>query len=139
MVNTVNVIERRVIQSQALLERMTREREQVLEALEPAEQDEVLEQLDVLGSRAAKVRSGSELMKLTNDILGLIKNRPALQKKFPVKFRRSGTRGDIDDILSEMQILEYANQIANSVQRLGQAIDQELQKLPKQGGDDDRR
>jgi hypothetical protein len=138
-VDAAKKVERRVKQSQALLERMTRERERVLEALGPAERDEVMEELHVLVGRATRVRRGSELLDLTNDVLALVKNRPALRKQFPVTSRRSGTRGDIDSILSEIQVLEYANQITNSVQRLGQAVDQELQKLSKQGSDDDRR
>ena len=132
-------VERRVRQSQVLLEKMIRERERVLEALGPVERDEMMEELQVLGGRAATVRRGSELIALTNDVLRLVKKRPALQEEFPVTVRRAGNWGDINNLLSEIQALEYANQIANSVEMLVQAVDQELQKLSKQGSNYDHR
>jgi len=48
---------------------MSREPEKVLEALEPSERDEVVDELRVLANRAATVRKGSELLTLADDVL----------------------------------------------------------------------
>lgn len=138
-VNAARRVERRVRQSQVLLERMSRERERVLEVLGPVERGEMMEELHMLAEQAATVRRGSELLALTNDVIRLVEKRPALKEEFAVKARRTGNWGDLNNLLSDIQALEYANQIANSVERLGQAVDQELQKLSKQGNNGDHR
>ena len=111
----------------------------MLKVLGSEEGIEVVDELRALADRAVTVRRGSELLALTNDVLRLVENRPALREEFPVKARRTGAWSDINNIVSGVQALEYANQIANSVERLGQAVDRELQKLSKQGSDNDSR
>lgn len=130
---------KRVEQSQTLLERMAREPEKVLEALEPAECREVTEELRMLSDRASTVRSGSELLELAIAVIRFVKQRPALEAQFPVTVRRRGGTCDIDNLFSEGEVLEYADQIDNSVEKLGQAIDRKLERLPERSGDHDRR
>ena len=125
-------------QSSTLLDRMAQKPDEVLEALEPEERAEVMEELSVLNERATKARTASELQLLTNDVLRLVVKRSTLKERFPVTLRRSGSRDDINNILSEMKVLEYADQIANSVERLGQAIGEELERIPDPKGHDDR-
>ena len=135
----VKRVERRVVESQKLLKRMAREPGKVLEALEPLQRDEVVDELRVLAKRAATVRKGSELLTLADDVVRLVVDRPALLARFPVTVWRTGTQGDIDIMFSESQVMGRAAQIDNSVVQLGTAIEEEMQKLPKQRRDDARR
>ena len=123
-------------ESQRLLERMTKEPQQVLEVLRPAERGEVMDKLRELTDRAATVRKGSELMMLADDVLRLVTDRPALEERFPVTLWRTGGQEDIDIMFSDNWVLEHAAQIDNSVAELGKAIEEELQELPERTSDD---
>ncbi len=126
---TVKKIERKIGQSQALLARMTAEPEKVLEALEPSERDLVLDELRALADRAAAARKGSELATLADDVIRLVTDRPALEKRFPVTVRRTGTQADIDVMYTESEVMVRAGQIDNSVVELRKAIEEELREL----------
>lgn len=127
--NPVKRVERKIEQSQTLLEQMTREPEKVLEALGPSERDLVLDELRVLAHRAATARKGSELLSLAEDVLRLVADRPALKEQFPVTIRRAGTQADLDIMYTESQVMERAGQIDNSVVELREAIEEELKEL----------
>ena len=127
--NPVKRVERKIEQSQMLLERMGREPEKVLEALGPSERDLVLDELSALANRAATARKGSELLVLAEDVLRLVADRPALKERFPVAIRRAGTQADLDIMYTESQVMERAGQIDNSVVELREAIEEELKEL----------
>jgi hypothetical protein len=131
--------ERRVTESQTLLEDMLRAPDKLLEALTPEETREVMKELRTLSNQARMVRKGSELLALSTSLRRLVTRRRKLSKRFHVIKRRGGDWSDIDNLFSETEVLAYAYQIENSVEKLGQVIDEKLERLPKQSEDNDVR
>ena len=129
-------LERNLNRSQDLLERIAQDPGQVLETLNPSEVQEMRERLDLLAERTSEARKGSDLQHLSEEILGLLEDVPALGERFTVTRYRSGTQEDLDIMLSEDQVMSYAAQLDNSVADLREAIERQFERLTGETRDD---
>ena len=124
----------RTQESIALLERMARYSERMLEVLNPAERISVEAELRALADRAGKVRTEADLLYVADETYQLVRATPALAALLLTRRRSIRPEYFIGDHVTEDRKAEYAQahaaQIRNHVVACRDGLERVLEGLP---------